>query len=72
MLQRCNNPKAGWAGKPKNIKHGEKMQEKTKIYIKDLIDDASIEANTIEMTLNDIQKSLSKMRKFYDKVIKDL
>ncbi|MDD3436932.1 MAG: hypothetical protein PHC64_07270 [Candidatus Gastranaerophilales bacterium] len=48
------------------------MKENTKKYLKDLIDDILIESNTINFALNDIQKSLSKMRKFYDKVIKDL
>ena len=48
------------------------MKENTKKYLKDLIEDASIEANTLEMSLYDIQKSLKKLRKFYDKVIKNL
>jgi len=48
------------------------MQENTKKYLKGLIDDASIEANTIEFSLVDVQKSLKKLRKFYDKVIKQL
>lgn len=48
------------------------MQENTKKYFKELIDDASIEANTIEFALVDIQKSLKKLRQFYDKVIKKL
>jgi hypothetical protein len=43
MLQLSN--KVGWAYQPNNIKHGEKMQENTKKYMKELIDDLSIEAN---------------------------
>lgn len=48
------------------------MQEKTKKYFKELTDDISIEVNTIEYLLVDVQKSLKKIRKFYDKVIKRL
>ena len=48
------------------------MQENTKKYVKELIDDVSIEANTIEYVLVDVQKSLKKLRQFYDKVIKKL
>lgn len=48
------------------------MKENTKKYLKELIDDASIEANTLELSLYDIQKSLKKLRKFYDKVVKKL
>jgi len=48
------------------------MKENAKKYLKELIDDISIEANTIEYTLSDIQKSLSKIRKFYNKVVKNL
>lgn len=70
MFQLSN--KVGWACKPNNIKHGGKVQENTKKYMKELIDDISIEANTIEYSLCDIQKSLKKIRKFYNKVIKNL
>ena len=45
------------------------MQENTKKYFKDLIDNISIETNTLELEIHEIQKSLKKMRKFYNKVI---
>lgn len=48
------------------------MRENTKKYFKELIDDVSIEVNTIEFALVDIQKSLKKLRQLYDKVIKKL
>jgi hypothetical protein len=48
------------------------MKENAKKYLEELIIDISIEANTIEDALNDIQKSLSKIRKFYNKVVKNL
>jgi hypothetical protein len=48
------------------------MQENTKKYLKDLIDDMEIELNSIMPMVEDAQKSLKKMRKFYNKVIKQL
>ena len=48
------------------------MQENTKKYLKEIIDDISIESNTIELGLDDIQKSLKKLRKFYEKVIEKI
>ena len=45
------------------------MKENTKKYLKDLIDDLTVEANTVESLLEDIQKSLKKIRQFYKKVV---
>jgi hypothetical protein len=48
------------------------MQEKTKKYLKDLIDDMEIELNSIEPMVHDAQKTLNKIKKFHDKVVKNL
>jgi hypothetical protein len=48
------------------------MKENTKKYLKDLINYASIEANTLEFALSDIQKTLKKLRKFCNRVVEKL
>ena len=46
------------------------MQEKTKKYLKELIEDISVEINDMEFEIQNLQKNMHKMKKFYDKVIK--
>lgn len=48
------------------------MQEKTKCYLKSLIDDLEMRLNSIEPMVQDAQKSLNRIKKFYDRVIKTL
>jgi hypothetical protein len=48
------------------------MQEKTKNYLIDLIEDAFLDVSTIESTLDDFKKNLKKMKTFHEKVIKRL
>ncbi len=45
------------------------MQEKTRLYFKNLIANIDIELNTIDFALQDIKKDLRKMKKFYTKII---
>jgi len=45
------------------------MQEETKKYLKDLIKDIDIEINDMEFEIQNLQKNMRKMKKFYDKVI---
>jgi hypothetical protein len=56
----------------KNINSGEKMQEKSKNYLKNLMNNIQIGINDIEFEIIELQKDLSKLRKFYNKVIKAL
>jgi hypothetical protein len=60
------------SGKPDNIKQGAKMQENTKKYLKNLIWEIEVDINGMELEVSEIQKNLKKMRKFYDRVIKQL
>jgi len=44
------------------------MQDNTKKYVKDMLEDLEIQLNTVESELKDAIKTRRKMQKFYKKI----
>jgi hypothetical protein len=47
------------------------MQEKTKKYIEDMLEDLEIQLNTVEAELSDAIKIRNNLHRFYKKLIKN-
>jgi hypothetical protein len=48
------------------------MQEKTKKYLEGIIKEINIGINDLEFGVQEIQKDIRKLKKFHDKVIKQM
>jgi len=48
------------------------MEVNTKQYMKEIVEDLEIQLNTLSIELSEVFKTKKKLRKFYEKVIKNI